>query len=82
MLLSCRLSSQFLVVKFCQRNTFLFIYLFIYLRTVSASETIMSNVREVIERNVVETVEEAAGVYCEVLYQNLLGGTEEDHEIC
>jgi len=39
----------------------------------------MSNGREVIER---KSVEEAVGVYCDVLYQNLLEGTEEDHEIC
>jgi hypothetical protein len=42
----------------------------------------MSNGREVIEQSTIKSVEEAAGVCCEVLYQNLLGGTEEDDEIC
>jgi hypothetical protein len=35
----------------------------------------MSNGREVTERSIVKSVEEAAGVYCDVLYQNLLGET-------
>ena len=67
------------MVKSCQRNTFL---LFIYLTTLTASQTIVSNGREVIERSIAKSVEKVAGVYCEVLYQNLLGGTEENHEIC
>jgi hypothetical protein len=63
-------------------SIYLFVYLFIYLTTVATSATIVSNGGEVIERSIVKSVEEAAGDYCEVLYQNLLGGTEEDHEIC
>jgi len=78
MLLTCRLSPHLFSGLILPEKHF-FIHLFIYLTTVPASDTIMSNGREVIER---KSVEEAAGVYCEVLYQNLLGGTEEDHEIC